>query len=136
MKLADVSREWRVMLGLGLVLIGVANWLVGRQRTRQYSGIVAAQPDTSAANESYRSFEELDNGIDAVLEPFTEEQRRVSYATARMDFYHATFMTGYAMVIGGLIVTFLGFLGLIRRDASRARGRMTIRTLDERPPFV
>jgi hypothetical protein len=136
MKLADVSREWRVMLGLGLVLIGVANWLVGRQRTRQYSGIVAAQPDTSAANESYRSFEELDNGIDAVLEPFTEEQRRVSYATARMDFYHATFMTGYAMVIGGLIVTFLGFLGLIRRDASRARGHMTIRTLGEGPPLT
>jgi hypothetical protein len=121
MKLGDVTRDWRVMLGLGLVVIGAANWLVGRQRTRQYSAIVAAQPDPTT-NESYRSFEELDNGVDAVLEPFTEQQRRASYATARMDFYHATFMTGYAMVIGGLIVTFLGFLGLIRGDASRAAG--------------
>lgn len=135
MKLEDVSRDWRVVLGLSLILIGVANWVVGRHRTRQYSGIVAAQPDP-AANESYRSFDELDNGVDAVLEPFTEEQRRVSYATARMDFYHVTFMTGYAMVIAGLVVTFFGFLGLIRRDASRAVGRMTIRTLGEGPPFV
>src|SRR5216684_2968386 len=135
MKLGDVSREWRVMLGLALVLIGVANWLVGRQRTRQYSSIVAAQPDPSA-NESYRSFEELDSGVDAVLKPFTDEQRHVSYATARMDFYHATFMTGYAMVIGGLIVTFFGFLGLIRRDALRAGGRVTIRTLGTGPPSV
>jgi hypothetical protein len=53
-----------------------------------------------------------------------------------MDFYHVTFMTGYVMVIGGLIVTFFGFLGLIRGDASRAAGRMTIRTLGEGPPFV
>ena len=135
MKLGDVSHDWRVVLGLGLIVIGAANWLVGRQRTRQYSGIVAALPD-SPANESYRSFDELDNGVDAVLQPFTEEQRRVSYATARMDFYHVTFMTGYVMVIGGLMVTFFGFLGLIKRDASRAAGRMAIRTLGEGPPFV
>ncbi|MGH7838014.1 MAG: hypothetical protein ACREQC_09375 [Candidatus Binataceae bacterium] len=135
MKPADVSRDWVVLLGLGLVLIGVANWLVGRHRTRQYSGIVAAQPDTGADN-SYRSFDELGDGADAVLRPFTEEQRRVSYATARMDFYHATYMTGYGLVIGGLFVTFLGFLRLIRRDAWRATRRATIRMIDEGPPFA
>ena len=136
---ADVSHDWRVALGLGLVLIGVANWLVGRHRTRQYDGIVAAQPAT-AADDSYRSFDELGGGADAVLKPLTEEQRRVSYATARMDFYHATYMTGYGLVIGGLIVTFIGFLRLIRRDARRAAARATIRAiargpLDENPPL-
>ena len=34
-----------------------------------------------------------------VLAPFTNAQRKVSYATARMDFYHATFLTGQALVL-------------------------------------
>jgi len=133
MKLADVSRDWMVALGLGLVLIGTANWLVGRHRTRQYDSIVAAQPD-AAADDSYRSFDELAGGADAVLQPFTEEQRRVSYASARMDFYHATYVTGYALVIVGLFATFLGFVRLIRRDALRAAGGPTIRVIGSGPP--
>ncbi|MGO9268565.1 MAG: hypothetical protein ACLQBA_27380 [Candidatus Binataceae bacterium] len=136
MKLAQVSREWRVVLGLAMVVIGTANWFVGRQRTQQYSGIIAAVPD-SAAEQAYRSFDELGAGADAVLEPFTAEQRRVSYATARMDFYHATFITGEALVIGGAIVICLGFLGLIKRDASHATARrLDLRALGEGPPAV
>jgi len=136
MKLADVSREWRVVLGLAMVVIGSANWLVGRQRTQQYRGYIAAVPD-STAEQAYRSFDELGTGAEAVLEPFTAEQRRVSYATARMDFYHATFMTGEALVIGGAIVICLGFLGLIKRDASRATAlRLDVRSLGKGPPAV
>jgi hypothetical protein len=134
MKLADVSRDWRVMLGAGLIAIGVANWTVGRHRTAQYSAMIAAQPAT-AADQSYRSFDELESGADAVLEPFTDSQRQVSYATARMDFYHATVMTGDAFVIAGLLVTCVGFLGLIRRDAARAVS-VGMRSLGEGPPAV
>lgn len=134
MKLADVSREWRVLLGLGMAVIGSANWLVGRTRTEQYSAYIAAMPDRGA-EESYRSFDELGTGADAVLEPFTAEQRRAAYATARMDFYHATYMTGEALVIGGALVICLGFLSLIRRDASRAL-RLDVRSLGAGPPAV
>ena len=41
-----------------------------------------------------------------------------------MDFYHATFLTGYVLVMTGLVVTFFGFLGLIRRDTRRVMGRI------------
>jgi hypothetical protein len=132
MKLPDTYRDWRVILGLALTLLGAGNWLVGRVRTEQYSEIIASQPDT-AADEAYRSFDELDSGATAVLEPLTAEQRRVSYATARMDFYHATFLTGYALVIAGLALTFTGFLTLIRRDARRAAARISLRELDRSP---
>src|SRR5229473_840114 len=132
MKIPEITRDWRIILGLALISVGVANWMVGRERTEQYSAIVAAQPAT--AELSYRSFDELDAGADAVLEPFSDAQRRVYYATARMDFYHATFMTGYVLVIAGLIVTFLGFRGLIRRDASQAVRRLNVRASDEGPP--
>ena len=133
MKIPEITRDWRIILGLALILLGVANWMVGRRRTEQYNAIVAAQP-ASATEHSYRSFDELDAGADAVLEPFSDAQRRVYYATARMDFYHATFMTGYVLVIAGLIVTFLGFRGLIRHDASQAVRRLNIRALGEGPP--
>jgi hypothetical protein len=133
MKIPEITRDWRVILGLALILLGVANWMVGRRRTEQYNAIVAAQP-ASVAEHSYRSFDELDAGAEAVLEPFSDAQRRVYYATARMDFYHATFMTGYVLVILGLVVTFLGFRGLIRHDASQAVRRLSIRALGEGPP--
>src|SRR4029077_366673 len=109
MKLPDVYRDWRIVFGLALVLLGAGNWIVGRERTEQYSKIIADQSDT-AAEQAYRSFVELDSSAGAVLEPFNSDQRRVSYATARMDFYHATFLTGQALVVIGLILTFLGFL--------------------------
>jgi hypothetical protein len=125
MKLPDVYRDWRVVFGLALILLGAGNWIVGRERTEQYSKIIAAQSDTSA-DQAYRSFDELDSG--AVLEPFNSEQRRVSYATARMDFYHATFLTGQALVVIGLVLTFLGFLSIIQRDARHA-----MRRIDQKP---
>lgn len=118
MKLNDLAHDWRVLFGLGLVVLGGVNWTVGRLRTEQYSQILATQP-TARADGAYRSFDELDSP-DAVLEPFTAKQREASYATARMDFYHATVMTGDAFVGGGLLLACLGFLGLIRRDATRA----------------
>jgi hypothetical protein len=131
MKFPDVYRDWRVVLGIALILLGTGNWLVGRLKTQQYSQILAHQP---GADEVSRSFDELDGDVNAVLEPLSAEQRRVSYATARMDFYHATFLTGYALVMAGLLLTFAGFLVLIRCDARRASGRIRVRPIDQ--PFV
>jgi hypothetical protein len=117
MKLNDLSHDWRVLFGLGLVMLGGVNWTVGRLRTEQYGHILATQPGT-LADEAYRSFDEVDSP-DAVLEPFSSRQRKFSYATARMDFYHVTVMTGDAFIGAGLLLTCLGFLRLIRRDAKR-----------------
>jgi len=135
MKILDITRDWRVDLGLALILIGVANWMVGRIRTEQYSAIVAQQP-ASSTEQFYRSFEELEGDASDVLAPFSDAQQRVYYASARMDFYHATFVTGYFLVIIGLFVTFFGFRSLIRRDASRATTHLSISALGQGPPTV
>jgi len=123
MKMPDMYHNWRVVLGIALILLGTGNWTVGRLKTQQYSDLISNQRST-AADQAYRSFDELDSGANAVLEPLTAEQRRVSYATARMDFYHAAFLTGYALVLAGLLLTFIGFIGLIRNDADRAAARI------------
>jgi hypothetical protein len=126
MKMPDIYHNWRVMLGVALILLGTGNWLVGRHNTEHYGELIRSAGSTTP-DQAYRSFDELDAGAVAVLAPLTAEQRRVSYATARMDFYHATFLAGYALILAGLLLTFGGFLGLIRNDARRATARITDR---------
>jgi len=118
MKLPDLYTDWKIVVGLGLIMLGAANWIIGVERTQIYSRMIVAHQQPSAATD-YRSFDELDEGA-AVLEPLTAEQRQASYATARMDFYHAAFLAGRAMVLMGLLVTLLGFISVIQQDSRRA----------------
>jgi hypothetical protein len=110
MKLPDVYTDWRIMAGIALMMLGAANWAVGLSRTNEYSRIIARTP---------------------VLAPFTNQQRRISYATARMDFYHAAFLTGQALVLAGVALTLLGFIVVIRRDSRRAHHRLRLRPGDD-----
>jgi energy-converting hydrogenase Eha subunit E len=124
MKLVDVYTEWRVVAGVALIVLGAVNWAIGLDRTQQYSHILAQTPKVGA-DQAYRSFDELDARSDtAVLAPFSSEQRRVSYATARMDFYHATYLTGQALVMVGVVLALVGFIILIQRDSRRANQRL------------
>ena len=118
MKLPDLYTDWKIVVGLGLVMLGAANWIIGVERTQIYSRMIVAHQQPAAATD-YRSFDELDEGA-AVLEPLTAEQRQASYATARMDFYHAAFLAGRVMVLLGLLVTLLGFISVIQQDSRRA----------------
>jgi hypothetical protein len=121
MKLPDLYTDWKIVTGLAVVLLGAANWGIGLERTQTYSRMISAGTQPPAATD-YRSFDELDEGAGgaAVLEPLTAEQRQASYATARTDFYHAVFLAGRAMVLLGLLVTLLGFMGVIQQDSRRA----------------
>jgi uncharacterized membrane protein len=124
MKLPDLYSDWRIVGGFALILLGSVNWALGRARTQEYSRIVVAHSNV-AADEAYRSFDELDPRTDrAVLAPFTDAQRQVSYATARMDFYHATFLTGQALVLAGIVLTLVGFIAIIQRDSRHVHRRV------------
>lgn len=127
MKIPDVYHDWRIMFGLALMLLGAGNWVVGWQKTQLYGQLIASgshhHPDSTA-----HGFDELEVGAGDVLKPFTTPERGVSYARARMDFYHATFLTGQVLTVTGLIVMLLGFLSVIRRDARRAVRRVTVRS--------
>ncbi len=123
MKLPDVYKDWRIVAGLMLALVGAGNWAVGLTKTRQASQMIALASNTSPSSD-YRSFDEVDSTA-GVLKPFTEEEARVSYATARMDFYHVTFLTGQVLVIVGLVVTMIGFINVIQRDTRRSMRRFS-----------
>ena len=126
-KIADLYTDWRVVGGLALVALGAGNWLVGLQRTRQYAAIIAQAAAAPKGASPYERFRELDAQLDVgVLSPF--RQRRLSYAAARMDYYHATYMTGQVLVVAGIVLALLGFIGIIKRDALRALDQM------RRPP--
>jgi len=123
MKPLDMYTDWRIVAGLALVILGASNWFIGLHRTQQYSQMIAAASHPAAGTD-YRSFDELDpvTGV-AVLEPLTPRERELSYATARMDFYHATFLTGQVLVLIGVLLTMLGFIAVIQRDARTALRR-------------
>jgi len=127
MKIPDVYRDWRIMFGLALMLLGAGNWIVGWQKTQQYGQLIASQSRNNA-DSSYRGFDELESGAGDVLKPFTSPERQLSYARARMDFYHATFLTGQVLAVMGLVVMLIGFLSIVRRDARRAVRRVTVRS--------
>jgi hypothetical protein len=122
-KLPDVYRDWRIMAGLMLVALGAGNWIIGLNKTRVANQMIAQAANTSPSTD-YRSFDEVDSAA-GVLQPFTDEEARVSYATARMDFYHVTFLSGQAMVIVGLVVTLIGFINVIQRDTRRSIRRIS-----------
>jgi hypothetical protein len=121
MKLPDIYTDWKIVVGLGLIMLGAANWIIGVERTQIYSRMIVAHHRSAATATDYRSFDELEAGAGgAVLEPLTAQQRQASYATARMDFYHAAFLTGRAMVLLGVLLTLLGFISVIQQDSRRA----------------
>jgi hypothetical protein len=121
MKLPDIYTDSKIVIGLGLIMLGAANWIIGVERTQIYSRMIVAHQQPAAAATDYRSFDELDAGAGgAVLEPLTAEQRQASYATARMDFYHAAFLAGRVMVLLGVLFTLLGFISVIQQDSRRA----------------
>ncbi|MGH7948887.1 MAG: hypothetical protein ACREQF_06665 [Candidatus Binataceae bacterium] len=118
--LRTIYSDWRVVGGLALAVLGAGNWYVGVTRTQQYNEILARASSTRHMSD-FRSFDELDPAAGgAVLEPLSAQQRKVSYATARMDFYHAAFLTGRLMVAAGLVLVLLGFIRIIQRDARHA----------------
>jgi hypothetical protein len=128
MRPSDLYTDWRIIFGLALILLGAGNWAVGLARTSQYAAMLARVP-AADPDGSYRSFDALDSRADVeVLTPFNPEQRRISYATARMDFYHATFITGQMLVVIGLVIMLTGGITVIQRDARRALRRLGLPT--------
>lgn len=120
-------RDWRIVGGLALAVLGAGNWVVGLHKTQEASEMIARASNVAPSSD-YRSFDELDSGAGAVLKPFTREEERVSYATARMDFYHVTFLTGQVLVVAGAIVLLIGFINLIQRDT-----RHMLRRIEDAP---
>lgn len=128
MKIPDLYTDWRIMAGLALVALGVGNWWVGLNKAQVASQMIARAANVAPGSD-YRSFDELDSA-GAVLQPFAKERVRVSYATARMDFYHVTFLSGQVLVIVGMIVTLIGFITVIQRDTRRTLRRISQQAQD------
>ncbi|MGA2409514.1 MAG: hypothetical protein ABSG46_03875 [Candidatus Binataceae bacterium] len=132
MKLPEIYSEWRVVFGVALLILGIGNWVVGWEKAQLY-GQLASTEWKSGSDQNSRTYDELDGDTGGVLAPLTDEQREVSYARARMDFYHATFLTGRVLVIFGLLFACAGFLSLIRNDSRRAMTRLNLRVKADGP---
>ena len=120
MKIRDLYGDWRIVGGFALMALGVANLSIGASRTSEWGQMIATENRRGAVADD-RKFDDLEAGAGtAVLQPLTAEQRQVSLATARMDFYHATYLAGRVMIITALFLTLWGMIAQIQRDTRRA----------------
>jgi hypothetical protein len=134
MKLPDVYTDWRIVLGVALLLLGIGNWVVGWEKVQQYAQLAASESKSDPhGQDSYRRFDELGSDPSEALAPLTAEEREVSFARARMDFYNATFMTGRYLVFFGLFLSCIGFLRVISKDTRRTVSRLSLRVKAEEP---
>ncbi len=122
-KVRQLYTDGWLVAGVILMLLGAGNCLVGLTNAEQYRRMLGVVSQ-SGADQSYLSFDEFDE-LDAhadlaALAPLTEEERKVSYATAHLDFYHAAFLTGRVIFAVGLAMTLLAFIAALRRDTRRA----------------
>jgi len=132
MKLPELYRDWKIVGGILLTLLGAGNWLIGTVNTDRFNTAQAAS-HPRGLDSVYRGFEELDPNSDrAVLEPLIAQQRNVTYAAAHVDFYHATVLTGRVLFGVGLAFTLFAFLAAIRRDSRRALPHIGAATTDGR----
>src|SRR2546426_384789 len=46
MKIPDVYRDWRIMFGLALMLLGAGHWIVGWQKNQLYGRLLAHEGRT------------------------------------------------------------------------------------------
>jgi hypothetical protein len=107
------------MAGLLFLLLGVGNWSVGAVQLRKYRSLLYTTAGTGL-EESYRSFQELDHQKNQeVLRRINEDRERYNAAKAKLDFYYVVLFGGRVLFLTGLVMTFLGFLRLIRQDTLR-----------------
>lgn len=131
MKIRDVYGDWRILIAVVLLALGTGNWLVGLNGIEQYSVIIRAAQGGGVTD--YRNLDELDPATgSAVLAPLTVEQRKVSFARAHLDFYHAVYVTGRILFGVGLIIFFFAMVAAIRRDSRRMAKRAAALRLIER----
>ena len=49
MKLPDLYTDWKIVVGLGLIMLGAANWIIGVERTQIYSRMIVAHQHPASA---------------------------------------------------------------------------------------
>lgn len=96
-------KDWLLVAGLALGVLGAGNWFFGAVRSVPYNEFLVEHPGPRSTEGSLKA---------ELLEPPDEERERRDIAYAKLDFYGLVESGGRIMLVLG---TLIGSVGWVRR---------------------
>lgn len=132
MKARDVYSSYLLMAGIACLFLGIGNWIVGAVESAKYQSLLHKTAQTGL-EESYRSFQELDHQKnEEVLRRINEDREKYNAARVKLNFFYVVLTGGRWLLIIGTVLTVVGVIRLIRRDAQMKIRRLGILTSPDR----
>ena len=117
MKARDIYSSPLLVAGFLCLALGIGNWIVGAVETTRYQSLLYKTAQTGL-EDSYRSFQELDNQKnEEVLRRINEGREKYNAARVKLNFFYVVLTGGRILFLAGLILTLFSLIRLIRRDA-------------------
>jgi len=116
-KVRDFYSSYVLISGLVCLFLGIGNWVVGAVESGKYQSLLYKTAQTGL-EDSYRSFQELDHQKnEEVLRRINEDREKYNAARVKLNFFYVVLTGGRWLLIIGTILTVVGMIRLIRRDA-------------------
>ena len=131
MKPRDFYSSYLLVAGLVCLFLGIGNWIVGAVESGKYQRLLYKTARTGL-EESYRNFQELDHQKnEEVLRRINEDREKYNAARVKLNFFYVVLSGGRWLLIIGMILTVVGIIRLIRRDAQIQISRLgSLRSAD------
>jgi hypothetical protein len=123
-KLRDVYSNAVFIVGVGCLILGIGNWVVGSVESSKYQNLLNKTARTGL-EESYRNFQELDQQKnEEVLRRINENREKFNAARAKLQFFYVVLSGGRIMFLAGLVLSVGALIYLIRAEAQVNKQRM------------
>ena len=124
MKARDFYSSYLLIAGIVCLFLGIGNWIVGAVESGKYQNLLYKTAQTGL-EDSYRSFQELDHQKnEEVLRRINEDREKYNAARVKLNFFYVVLTGGRWLLIIGMVLTVVGMIRLIRRDAQRRISRL------------
>jgi hypothetical protein len=105
-----------MIAGLGCLLLGMGNWIIGAVETAKYQNLLLKTAHTGL-EESYRNFQHLDEQRnEEVLRRLTDNREKYNAARVKLNFFYVVLTGGRLLFLIGSLIAVVTLFRLIRRD--------------------
>jgi hypothetical protein len=124
MNLRDIYSNGVFIAGIGCLVLGIGNWVVGSVESSKYQNLLNKTARTGL-EESYRNFQELDQQKnEEVLRRINENREKYNAARVKLQFFYVVLSGGRIIFLIGLLLSVGGLIYLIRAEAQLNKQRM------------
>lgn len=117
MKVRELYANYFMIAGLGCLLLGMGNWIIGAVETAKYQNLLLKTAQTGL-EDSYRNFQQLDQQRnEEVLRRLTENREKYNAARVKLNFFYVVLTGGRLLFLIGSLIAVVTLFRLIRRDA-------------------